>query len=316
MNTKITKLEEQIAEVEKGLLELKAALRILTEEEEEEIVSAMDVEKEDEVEQPPTNTDTTMIPDALCRIYGRVDNRLIPVPTEYGTLILWKPTFKGIEDIFREIDENEDEGVLQSDPNGIPERLLSYSKVRFEDDKIIMVPSLNGMGTLGWMALWIDTPQNFHFDADGAPVEMDVDYIIPVKMDVLKKNPAPVCMSVDSMKSALLALNTLGFVGFTLPDVFWKITRPGGICRDMTYETGKMYHFPGEVKLHEAGYHYATDFNKLIDWYSPFDGRNEIYYVQVAKAAVRVEEDGVGVTDGILINKLACTIDELGALPF
>lgn len=87
----------------------------------------------------------------------------------------------------------------------------------------------------------------------------------------------------------------------SLPQIRWKVTKPGMICRGMQYSVGKEYYYDGAISLHEAGYHYATDPMALFTWYRRFNPENEVYLVQVGD---HIEGDtGVGVTDSLYFIK-------------
>lgn len=87
----------------------------------------------------------------------------------------------------------------------------------------------------------------------------------------------------------------------TLPQIRWKVTKPGMVCRGKQYTIGSPYLYDEPICLHKTGYHYATDPMALFTWYRKFDPENEVYIVQVGE---HIEGDtGVGVTNSLYFIK-------------
>lgn len=140
--------------------------------------------------------------------------------------------------------------------------------------------------------------------------KLDKYYVLPFKVEDVIKDGAigGGAFTPDELKYGK-AYSVICEADLCLPDLVWKVTKPGMICKGMHYELNKLYEFEGEVELHKAGYHYAWNPNNLFTWYRRFDPSNEVYLVQVRgggygyKSLVMEDEHGVGVTDRILFVK-------------
>lgn len=105
------------------------------------------------------------------------------------------------------------------------------------------------------------------------------------------------------------AFSVIAEADLYLPDIRYKVTKPGMVCKGMQYELDKFYEYDGDIELHKAGYHYAYYVNTLFTWYRNFDPTNEVYLVQVGSGVHKDDSivleagTGIGVTNKILFVK-------------
>ena len=139
--------------------------------------------------------------------------------------------------------------------------------------------------------------------------EVGERYVLPYrKEDIIKEGAIDGgAFTPDELKYGK-AFSVISEADLYLPDIRYKVTKPGMVCKGMQYELNKLYEFEGEVKLHAAGYHFAYYVNNLFTWYRNFDPNNEVYLVQIGGDArndsvVLDGGTGIGVTNKILFVK-------------
>ena len=200
--------------------------------------------------------------------------------------------------------ENKENIIKTEDINiDVPTMLDEAEKAAKEQGKIpaFLIPTVYGKGALIKKEY---EEYLIHEKGEALPVTLNDQ----VKVEDIIKNGAigGGAFTPDELKYGK-AYSFICEADLCLPDLRWKVTKPGMICKGMHYELNKLNKFEGEVELHEAGYHYAWDPNNLFTWYRRFDPNNEVYLVQVSgggnKSIVMEDEHGVGVTDRILFVK-------------
>lgn len=138
-------------------------------------------------------------------------------------------------------------------------------------------------------------------------------YILPFDMEDIHEDGAikAIFFSEEEMRRGN-AYSIYYETDLCLPDIRWKVTKPGMRCKDMHYELGKYFPYRNELQLHSSGYHFANDPHALLTWYRHFSLSNEVYLVQIpghkdGKHKVILDEKSqIGVTDGILfLNKIS-----------
>ena len=128
-------------------------------------------------------------------------------------------------------------------------------------------------------------------------------YIIPIELAEIIKNGeiSGTAFTAEEIHLGKILKFAKENCDLNLPQIRWKVTNPGMVCRGMQYSLGKEYYYDGIICLHEKGFHYATNWCALFTWYRKFDPANEVYLVQVGE---RIEGDtGVGVTNSLYFIK-------------
>lgn len=107
-------------------------------------------------------------------------------------------------------------------------------------------------------------------------------YILPIDMEDISEDDAikTIFFSKDELQRGA-AYNIYYEADLCLPEIRWKVTKPGMRCKDMHYEMKKYYTYSDEIRLHKAGYHFANSPHVLSTWYRHFNIINEVYLVQV-----------------------------------
>ena len=112
--------------------------------------------------------------------------------------------------------------------------------------------------------------------------KMSKKYILPIDMEDVREDEAikTIFFSTDELQRGA-AYNIYFEADLCLPEIRWKVTKPGMRCKDMHYEMKKYYTYSDEIRLHKAGYHFANSPHVLSTWYRHFNIINEVYLVQV-----------------------------------
>lgn len=160
-----------------------------------------------------------------------------------------------------------------------------------------------------WL-LFVDKDTPFVDKDTPRTISTDKCYVLPFKKEDIIKDGAigGGAFTPDELKYGK-AYSVICEADLRLPELRWKVTKPGMSCKGMQYELNKLYEFDGDVELHKAGYHYAWDTNNLFTWYRRFNPKNEVYLVQIRggglghDSIVLEDEHGIGVTDTILFVK-------------
>lgn len=225
---------------------------------------------------------------------SHVEDKIITIPTAYGTAALWKPS-KDLDKVVIQLNSNQ----------------LDYAKMTGKKDPIDWMPVTidgdviyplflrqtgNGEETR-WILFWKHTRD----------WDVDDNYILPIRTDgkALAENEPPIGVSscaVDAVLAVIRTMITLDSLTFELPEVYYKVTKPGMVCKGKQYQLHRIYthdvNRDGDLVLYENGFHFATNILAAVSWYR-FSTDNELYRVQVGKNR-KIDERGVGVTDSLL----------------
>ena len=133
------------------------------------------------------------------------------------------------------------------------------------------------------------------------PLTVDSEkYIIPIDIAAIIKNGniSGTAFTKDEIHLGKLLQFVKENSELVLPEIRWKVTKPGMVCRGEQYALGMPYLYDGPIYIHKSGYHYATDPMALFTWYRRFDPKNEVYLVQVGGESIE-GDTGVGVTNNL-----------------
>lgn len=208
----------------------------------------------------------------------QVEDKIIVVPTAYGSAALVKPS--DMNEVLSQLDEDE-----TSDIDWVCVSIHGDTILRDDDqgDWILFVRHTDDMEDYNYV-IPIDVDQYLfalHRQRHNRTVERGIKY-----------------ETVDDMLTVLQILFS-ELLDLELPELYWKVTKPGMVCKDQQYQLHKLFTYDGIPTLHKCGYHFAANKLTLLQWY-PFSKDNELYLVQVGKNKEIDEENGVGVTDSIL----------------
>ena len=219
-------------------------------------------------------------------------NIVIPVPTIYGKALLWNPR---------------DVGRAYDALNGT-ERPGLFCEPAFIQGKNIQIPALKDFSMGDWLFIWVDPQYADDMEALASGYEYvgrdEYGVTIPVNLDQIRSQDMPVCETPEDIAAVAMAMASFGALTFRLPYIFWKVTKPGRVCKGLTYEMGIPCKYQAEIHLHKSGFHFATDPKRLLTWYTPFRANNEVYVVQVDRNSdVIIDPDDTGVARSIMLTK-------------